>query len=129
PRPPPANGATVAATVTMTASPTVHVGVVRVQFMLEGANLGAEVMTAPYTTSWNTALASAGAHILTAVARDAAGNTATTAAVSVTVADTTPPMVSITAPLSGTTLTGLVSVSATTTDNLGVVGAQFKLHG
>src|SRR5207244_7180074 len=108
PRPPPANGATVAATVTMTASPTVHVGVVGVQFMLDGANLGAEVTTAPYATSWNTALASAGAHILTAVARDAAGNMATTAAVSVTVADTTPPAVSMTAPSSGSTVSGMV---------------------
>src|SRR5438128_1939422 len=125
----PANGATVAGTVTISASATDNVGVVAVQFMLDGANLGAEVTTAPYATSWNTALASAGAHILTALARDAAGNMATTAAVSVTVADTTPPTVSMTAPSAGSTVAGTISVSAGATDNVGVVGIQFKLDG
>src|SRR5437870_5227278 len=125
----PAKGATVAGTVTISASATDNVGVVGVQFMLDGANLGAEVTTAPYATSWNTALASAGAHILTAVARDAAGNMATTASVSITVADTTPPAVSMTAPSSGSTVSGIVTVSATASDNVGVVGVQFKLDG
>src|SRR5207245_1165093 len=114
----PVAGATVAGTVTISASATDNVGVVGVQFMLDGANLGAEVTTAPYATSWNTALASAGAHILTAVARDAAGNMATTASVSVTVADTTPPAVSMTAPSSGSTVSGMVTVSATASDNV-----------
>src|SRR5207245_2118359 len=125
----PVAGATVAGTVTISASATDNVGVVGAQFMLDGANLGAEVTTAPYATSWNTALASAGAHILTAVARDAAGNMATTASVSVTVADTTPPTVSMTAPSSGSTVSGMVTVSATASDNVGVAGVQFKLDG
>src|SRR5207253_1674688 len=95
----PANGATVSGTVTVSATASDNVGVVGVQFKLDGANLGAEVTAAPYSVSWNTTSASNGAHILTAVARDAAGNTATSAAVSVTVSnsasDTTPPTVSI----------------------------------
>src|SRR5438309_11941159 len=81
----PAAGATVAGTVTVSASATDNVGVVGVQFKLDGATLGAEVTTAPYVLSWKTTTASKGAHTLTAVARDAAGNTATAAAVSVTV--------------------------------------------
>src|SRR2546426_6225493 len=81
----PAAGATVSGTVTVSATATDNVGVVGVQFQLDGVNLGAEVMSAPYALSWNTATASNGAHTLTAVARDAAGNTATAAAVSVTV--------------------------------------------
>src|SRR5207245_526827 len=81
----PAAGATVAGTITVSASATDNVGVVGVQFKLDGANLGAEVTTAPYTLSWNTATASNGLHTLTAVAREAAGLTATAAAVSVTV--------------------------------------------
>jgi len=48
------------------------VGVVGVQFKLDGANLGVEVTSAPYTLSWNTATASNGQHTLTAVARDTA---------------------------------------------------------
>src|SRR5438445_5455982 len=125
----PAAWATVSGTVTVSATASDNVGVVGVQFKLDGANLGAEVTAAPYATSWNTALAAIGAHTLTAVARDAAGNTTTAAAVSVTVADTTPPTVSITAPANGATVFGTVTVSATASDNAGVVGVQFKLDG
>jgi hypothetical protein len=125
----PANGATVFGTVTVSASATDNVGVVGVQFKLDGANLGAELTAAPYAISWNTTVSSPGAHTLTAVARDAAGNTATSAAVSVTVADTTPPTVSIMAPAAGATVSGTITVSASATDNVGVVGVQFKLDG
>ena len=52
-----------------------------------GPNLGAEVTAAPYSISWNTTTAANGTHTLTAVARDAAGNTATSSAVSVTVSN------------------------------------------
>src|SRR5207247_2427977 len=88
----PAAGSTVAGTASVSASATDNVGVVGVQFKLDGANLGAEVLAAPYSLSWNTTGASNGSHTLTAVARDAAGNTATTAAVSVTV-DNAPPVI------------------------------------
>src|SRR5947209_7414347 len=207
----PAAGSTVAGTVTVSASATDNVGVVGVQFKLDGANLGTEVTAAPYTTSWNTTLAAIGVHTLTAVARDAAGNTATAPAVSLTVVrkptitsftptsgpvgtmvtisgtdftgvtavtfngvngdpftvtsataiqdsvpmgattgplsvtttggmatsasvftvvnDATPPAVSITAPVAGATVTGTITVSANATDNVGVVGVQFKLDG
>src|SRR5213594_2938347 len=220
----PAAGSTVAGTVTVSASATDNVGVVGVQFKLDGANLGAEVTTAPYTISWNTKTTTNGAHSLSTVARDAAGNTATSSAVSVTVdnappvisavssssvgsssatiswttdeatdsqveyglttaygsttvlnaslitahsqalsslaagtlyhyrvksrdavgnlavsgdvtfttlapPDTTPPTVSITAPVAGATVAGTVTVSASATDNVGVVGVQLKLDG
>src|SRR5438132_1445911 len=77
-----------------------NVGVVGVQFKLDGRNLGAEVATAPYAVAWVTTTGLDGAHTLTAVARDAAGNVGTAAGVSVTVlnSDTTPPTVSIAAP-------------------------------
>ncbi|TLY18844.1 MAG: hypothetical protein E6K68_10730 [Nitrospirae bacterium] len=44
-------------------------------------------------------------------------------------ADTTPPTVSMTAPTSGATVSGTVTVSASASDNAGVVGVQFKLDG
>jgi subtilase family serine protease len=56
-----------------------------VQFRVDGANLGAEDTTSPYSVTWNTTTASNGSHTLTAVARDAAGNTTTSVAVTVTV--------------------------------------------
>src|SRR5438445_108665 len=220
----PAAGATVLGTMTVSASATHNVGIVGVQFKLDGINLGAEDTTNAYSISWNSALAANGTHTLTAVARDAAGNTATSPAVSVTVdntppvisavssasvgsssatiswatdeasdsqveygtttaygqvsalvsalvtshsvglsglsastvyhyrvksrdaagnlatsadvtfttaapPDTTPPTVSITAPAAGATVAGTVTVSSSATDNVGVVGVQFKLDG
>ena len=52
---------------------------------LDGVNLGAEDTTSPYGISWSTTAAANGAHTLTAVARDAAGNTATSTAATITV--------------------------------------------
>src|SRR5437773_5772858 len=88
----PPNGATVPGTVTVSASASDNVGVMGVQFKLDGVNLGAEDTTNPYSISWNSSLAANGTHTLTALARDAAGNTATSA-ISVTV-DNTPPLIS-----------------------------------
>src|SRR5438132_30793 len=90
----PAAGATILGTMTVSASATDNVGIVGVQFKLDSVNLGAEVTAAPYTISWPTTTATNAAHGLTAVARDAAGNTAASAAVSVTV-DNTPPVISL----------------------------------
>src|SRR5207244_8840142 len=86
----PAANASVSATTTVTANASDNVGVVGVQFKLDGANLGAEDLTSsPYSVSWNTTTASNGSHTLTAVARDAAGNTATSTSVAVTVSNAT----------------------------------------
>ena len=84
----PSNGATVSATVIVTANASDDVAVIGVQFLVDGAALGAEDTTAPYDISWNTTTAANGAHTLTAVARDGAGHTTTSASVSVTVGNT-----------------------------------------
>jgi hypothetical protein len=124
----PASGATVRATIAVSATASDNVGVVGVQFRLDGTNLGAEDTTSPYSVSWNTTTATNGSHTLTAVARDAAGNTTTSSGVSVTV-DNSAPTVTITAPTSGATVSATVTVSATASDNVGVVGVQFRLDG
>ena len=119
----PASGATVSGTaVTVSATAADSGGVAGVQFKLDGANLGAEDTTAPYSVTWNSTTATNGAHTLTALARDAANNMTTSAGVSVTVSnaapDTTPPTVSLTAPASGATVSGTaVTVSATAADS------------
>ncbi len=132
----PANGATVSGTVTISANASDNVGVAGVQFRVDGANLGAEDTAAPYSVSWNTTAAANGSHTITAVARDAAGNTATSASVTVTVnntvpppPDTTPPTVSISAPANGATVSGTVTISANASDNVGVAGVQFRVDG
>ena len=71
-------------------------------------NLGAEDTSAPYSRTWDTLTAGNGTHSLTAVARDAAGNTNTSAARTVTVSngggDTQAPTVSLSAPANGATV-------------------------
>jgi len=124
----PANGATVKGAIAVSANASDDVGVAGVQFRLDGVNLGAEDTTSPYSISWNTTTASDGSHTLSAVARDAAGNTTTSSAVTVTV-DNAAPTVAITAPISGATVSGTTTVSANASDNTGVVGVQFKLDG
>jgi predicted secreted protein len=124
----PANNATISNTVSVTANASDNVAVVGVQFKLDGANLGAEDTSAPYSTSWNTASSTNGAHTLTAVARDAAGNTKTAATINVTVnnvvvvPDTTLPTLSaFTMPTTATST--IVAVSTlTASDNIGVTG-------
>ena len=87
----PASGATVSGTATISANASDNIGVAGVQFKLDGANLGAEDTVYPYSYSWNTTNAFNGARTLTAVARDAAGNTKTSAGVPITVSNTPPP--------------------------------------
>lgn len=84
----PLSGTTATGTIAISATASDNVGVAGVQFLLDGANLGAEVTASPYITVWNTATASNGSHTLTARARDAAGNASTSAPVTVTVANT-----------------------------------------
>jgi hypothetical protein len=67
-------GDTLSGTVTVTADAIDDTAVVGVQFKLDGNNLGPEDTTAPYSVAWNTTQFSNGSHILTCVARDAAGN-------------------------------------------------------
>ena len=59
------------------------VGVVGVQFKLDGAALGSEMTNAPYSVSWDTTTTPDGTHTLTAAARDAAGNQGTSSPVTV----------------------------------------------
>jgi hypothetical protein len=81
----PSGGATVSGTITVSANASDNVGVVGVQFLLDGANLGAEDTTAPYSISWNSNTVANGTHTLAARARDAAGNQTTSTTVTITV--------------------------------------------
>ncbi|MBZ5569958.1 MAG: putative Ig domain-containing protein, partial [Acidobacteriia bacterium] len=127
----PSNGSTVSGNVTLSATASDNVGVVGVQFKVDGTNLGAEVTATPYSMSWNSTTASNGSHAISAVARDAAGNTNTASAtVNVSnVSDTTPPTVSITAPANGATVSNTFTLSATASDNVAVAGIQFQVDG
>ena len=105
----PTPGATVDGSVPLAAQAADNIGVVGVQFKLDGQNLGSEV-SAPFAATWDSTTATNGSHSLTAVARDLAGNSTTSGAVSVTVnntVDTTPPVIS------GVAASGITSSEAT----------------
>jgi hypothetical protein len=129
--PSPANGATVSAMVVVTASASSSIGVASVQFQLDGANLGSAVTAAPYTFSWDTTKTSNGAHALTAIAKDTAGSSTTSAGITVTVNNQTtpPPTVSITSPANGATVSATVVVTASASSSIGVASVQFQLDG
>lgn len=84
---PAANSTVSGTTTTVSATASDNVGVSGVQFKLDGANLGAEDTASPYSITWDTTTASNGSHTITAVARDAAGNTTTSSGVTVTVSN------------------------------------------
>jgi glucose/arabinose dehydrogenase len=83
----PANNAQVNDIVSVTANASDNIGVAGVQFLVDGVAAGVEDTTAPYAYSWDTRATGNGAHTLTARARDAAGNTMTSATVNVSVAN------------------------------------------
>ena len=70
-------------TTTLTAASFDNVGVVGVQFLLDGNNLGAEVTAEPFALVWDTTAVSDGPHMLAGRARDAAGNTQTSSPITV----------------------------------------------
>ena len=128
----PLNGSTVSGPVTLSATATDNVGVASVQFQVDGVNFGAALTGAgpSYSIIWNTTTVGNGNHTIAAVATDTAGNTATTGSITVTVNnDTTPPVVTMTAPAPGGTVSGTVTVSANATDSAGVSSVQFQLDG
>jgi hypothetical protein len=84
----PANNATVSGTITLTATATDPDSPVSfVQFQVDGANTGAQLTTAPYSLSLDTATLSNATHSLTAVAQDPSGNVGTSATVTITVSN------------------------------------------
>lgn len=68
-----------------------NIGVVGVQFRVNGANAGSEDTSRPYSISYDTTSVVNGSYAITAVARDAAGNVTTSSAVNVTVSNPTAP--------------------------------------
>jgi glucose/arabinose dehydrogenase len=73
--------------VSLAATASDDVGVQAVEFFVDGsASLGVDT-TAPYLREWDSTTASNGAHTLTAVARDTAGNRTTSSGVPVTTAN------------------------------------------
>jgi peptidoglycan hydrolase-like protein with peptidoglycan-binding domain len=118
----PSNGATVGgSSVTLTAAASDNVAVAKVQFKVDGSNIGSAITSSPYTTTWNSTGVSDGPHSLYAVAEDTSGNYATSS-ISVTVRNG-PPVISAissgTPTATTTTITWTTDEPATSQINFG----------
>jgi N-acetylglucosamine-6-sulfatase len=127
----PLDGATLTAPTTVTAEASDDFLLAGVTFQAKGVDLAVEDLEAPYEALLDSDTLPDGSYDLVAVARDTAGNTATSATVTVAIfhPDLTPPTVAITAPLDGTTLTTPTAVTADASDDKMMAGVQFKLTG
>lgn len=125
----PTSGATVSASTTVSANASASA--VGVQFKLDGSNLGSEKTSGPFSISWDATTTANGQHVLTAAARNAAGQTTTSAPVTITVQNSSGggPTVSITSPISGATVSGAAAVTASASSAIGIAGVQFLLDG
>jgi hypothetical protein len=122
----PATGATVAGTITISASASDDLTVTKVEFYVDSTLLATSI-TAPYAASWNTTSFPNGTHSLITKAYDPGGNVGTSASVSVTVnnTDTTPPTTSITSPATGATVSDTITISASASDDVSVTSVEF----
>ncbi|HUA58245.1 MAG TPA: Ig-like domain-containing protein [Verrucomicrobiae bacterium] len=125
----PSNGAFVSGSITVTASATSSIGIASVQFVVDGANFGSPDTTSPYSLALNTTSLSNGPHTIAAMAKDTAGNSTTSATVTITVNNVTvtPPSVSITSPANGATVSGSLAITASATSSIGIASVQFQL--
>lgn len=131
----PTAGATLSGTITSSATASDSVGVTRVEFFHDGISYANDT-TAPYSTTIDTTTLANGSHTFGARAYDAAGNiglapnrTATVSNVTPPPPDTTPPTVSVTAPVNGSTVSGTINETASASDNIGVTRVEFRRDG
>jgi hypothetical protein len=134
----PAAEATLSGTATLTATANGPAPIASVQFLLDGQPIGTPVTTPPYTMQWTIGSTPAGKHYLSAQATDSKGFIGTAPAVPVTTQagsgggepDKEPPLITITSPGAGATVSGQVQVSANVTDKLDAISSvQFYANG
>src|SRR5215471_15674896 len=114
--------------VTLTATADDNIGVVGVQFQLDGSNIGSEVQSYPFTLLWNSTIVPDGVHTISVTARDAAGNQQMSS--TTIVVDNSLPTVSLISPANGAVVSGnAVTVSASASDTVGIAGVQFQIDG
>lgn len=87
----PAGNATISGSVNLSATASDNVGVVGVQFLVDGVGVDSEDTTSPYSVVWNSGTVVNGQHSIAAQARDASGNTTVSSAVIVTTDNILPP--------------------------------------
>ncbi|MBJ6801440.1 Ig-like domain-containing protein [Geomonas propionica] len=125
----PADNASVATTLAISAAATDNVGVAKVQFLVNGTPVY-ETSAVPYTYTWNAAALPAGSYTIAARAIDLSGNAAVSKAVNVSVVgDVISPTVSLAVPPPDASVAGTINVSAAASDNLGISKLELSIDG
>jgi len=132
----PTAGTSVKGIVAVNASASDNVGVARVELYVNGALLATDT-TSPYGFSWDTTKRADGAATLFARAYDSAGNATSSSSVAVSVAntavalvaDTVAPTVAIRNPANNSLVSGVVSISASASDNRGISNLSLYVDG
>jgi hypothetical protein len=125
----PSAEATVSGDVTIAALATDdRSGIARVEFRVDGTLISSSTAE-PYSATWDASAAAFGDHVIEVTAIDKAGNSATKA-VTVSVADTTPPTVQIMVPTDGTVVSGIAWFGAGAGDTeSGISRVEFRADG
>lgn len=129
----PVNGSSVSGLVNVAASVSDNVGISKVEFFVDGI-LKSASNSSPYVFSWDSKTVVNGSHVIKARSYDTSGNTAES---SVTVnvgnstatpgSDTNPPVPTITAPVNGSTVSGVTNIIVSATDNVGVSKVSYYI--
>jgi extracellular elastinolytic metalloproteinase len=122
----PANGATVAGNITVTASVNTNdtAQISRVEFFVDNV-LKNTATISPYSITLDTTTLSNGNHTLVAKVHDTAGNMGTSASINFSVNNAVIPVISVTE----TGVSGTISLCATATDDVGVTKVEFYVDG
>jgi subtilisin family serine protease len=127
----PASGSTLSGQVVVSATASDNVAIQEVRFYVDGQMIASDPAS-PYSAAWNTDATNDGSHVLVVDAYDTSGNRGTSPTVPVVVSnaapsiDTEPPSeVTLTAPSTGQTLSGSVTIAASAVDNTGVARVDF----
>jgi hypothetical protein len=128
----PAGGETVSGVVFVQISASSSLRISFVDLSVDGESLGLD-HSYPYSFSWDTAALFPGLYTLTATAEDVSGGTGS-ASIDVIVEapepeDTIPPSISINYPVMGAVVSGIISVSVNTNDNVGVTRVELYVDG
>lgn len=118
-------------TVPVAANALDNTGVAEVFFLRDGVTVAIDTV-APFGLNWTVSPDQNGAHVWTAVARDAGGNRKASPPVAVQVAiDVSSPTVTLTSPFEDATVTtpGLFPIAANAFDDLGVAKVWFEVDG
>lgn len=127
----PLSGSNISGSTSVTVAASDNVGVAKVEFYVDSPSSAAIATdtASPYKITWNTSAVANGQHTLYAKATDTSNNSTVSAGLQVTVSnavvDSTAPTVSITSPISNSTITGSTKITATAADNVGVVKVDF----